>query len=78
MVVEVCSFSNCFQTLQFILYNVAYLSHFRIIILYSFYNAGRNHGRIPCVEDNDCPKKTLPLVMKCIDHHCQYRMIVED
>ncbi|XP_050896854.1 uncharacterized protein LOC127103651 [Lathyrus oleraceus] len=55
-----------------------------LIILFPLFfvvtNGAFHHGvfRIPCVENSDCPEKTLPLVMKCIDRHCQYRMIAED
>nr|QQO74693.1 nodule-specific cysteine-rich peptide L25 [Lens culinaris] len=38
----------------------------------------RSPYHIPCTDHADCPPKTFPLVMRCIDRHCQYRLLAED
>ncbi|CAL5211891.1 unnamed protein product [Lathyrus oleraceus] len=66
---------NMAQILMFVHALVIFLSLFLVVT-----SSRRRRGplRISCFEHTDCPEKTFPLVMRCIDNFCQYRLIAED
>ncbi|KEH27066.1 Nodule Cysteine-Rich (NCR) secreted peptide [Medicago truncatula] len=43
-----------------------------IILLSQFLVKKAEITNIPCVSKDDCPKVITPLVIKCIDHFCEY------
>jgi len=43
------------------------ISHFSNISFFLFDNA----AHIPCVRDDDCPKRPYPQFMKCVDNFCE-------
>ncbi|KEH27067.1 Nodule Cysteine-Rich (NCR) secreted peptide [Medicago truncatula] len=43
-----------------------------IILLSIFLVEKAEITNIPCVSKDDCPKVVKPLVIKCIDHFCEY------
>lgn len=43
-----------------------------IILLSQFLVKKAEITNIPCVSKDDCPEVVKPLVIKCVDHFCEY------
>nr|ABN06109.1 Late nodulin [Medicago truncatula] len=45
---------------------------YSLIIFFFLFLVETKRTNIPCFSDDDCPKTSPPLVLKCDDYFCRY------